>query len=91
VRSVGWIVAAMALVLGVVSCGDDEPQPAESTTTSTAPAETSTSTTTATAPTTSSASTATTRPRYGSACAAGSHPDCIDLDGDGVAGYPDSG
>jgi hypothetical protein len=110
-------VAAVGLLLCVGACdGEDEPVDTGSTT-STAPAA-ETSTTTA-APPTSIATTATTQPAYGSACAPGSHPDCIDpdgdgrheylkegakcmatlgdtglcsdLDGDGVAGYPDSG
>jgi hypothetical protein len=114
-RSVVRVLAAMAIVL-VVSCGGDDPGPEDtgSTTTTTALA----STTTATSSTTSTTATPTTRLPYGSACAPGSHPDCIDpdgdgryeylkdgaecmrtlggglcsdLDGDGVAGYPDSG
>ncbi len=111
-------VAALSLMLCVGACdGDDEPGDTGSTT-STVPAGAESSTTTG-APPTTIATTAATQPAYGSACASGSHPDCIDpdgdgqheylkegarcmaalgdsglcsdLDGDGVAGYPDSG
>ena len=109
------VVEAMALVVAGGACSDsDDSGDTGSTTTTTAGVATTTATTPA-----SSATTATTQPPYGSACAAGSHPDCIDpdgdgsyeylkngaacmqrlgesglcsdLDGDGVAGYPDSG
>ena len=51
-----------------------------STTTTTTPR---TTTTTATATTATAPTTATTVPAYGSSCVLGSHPDCIDPEGDG--------
>jgi hypothetical protein len=113
-RSLVRLVAVPALLLAGAACDDGDSGGTGSTTTSAA----ATSTTTA-ASSTSSATTATTLAPYGSACAKGSHPDCIDpdgdgkyellkngaqcmqrlgdsglcsdLDGDGVAGYPDRG
>ena len=112
------LVAALALVLVGGACQGDDKSDTDSSTTSSTAGGSTTSTTTA-ASSTSSATTAVTQPPYGSACAPGSHPDCIDpdgdggyeylkngercmkelgdsglcsdLDGDGVAGYPDSG
>ena len=117
-KSLLGIVATLAFVLVGVSCDDGDSGGSVSTTTSTTAAPTST-TTAASSTTSASATTATTQPPYGSKCAKGSHPDCVDpdgdgqyeylkngarcmkdmsdsglcsdLDGDGVAGYPDSG
>ncbi|MFP5370826.1 MAG: hypothetical protein ACLGI3_08775 [Actinomycetes bacterium] len=114
------LVAVVFVVVGA-ACGGGGGGSAASTTTSaagttTAPAP-STTTTVAAGSTSAPPSTA---PPYGSPCPAGSHPDCIDpdgdggyellrggaecikalgaesglcsdLDGDGRAGYPDSG
>src|SRR5688572_30835895 len=102
------------VTLTAIACDNDD-DAAEPTTTTTAPSSTTQATTATTA-----GPTATSVPPYGSACEAGSHPDCVDpdgdgryeylqggaecledfgadpglcsdLDGDGVAGYPDSG
>jgi hypothetical protein len=109
-------MAALAVVLAGAGCDDESSGGSESTTTT---STASTSSTTAASSSTSSATTATTAVPYGSACDKGSHPDCIDpdgdgeyeslkngercmkemgdsglcsdLDGDGTAGYPDSG
>ena len=115
-KSLLGVVATLAFVLVGASCDDGDSGGTVSTTTSTTAAPTSTTTA---ASSTTSATTPTTQPPYGSACAKGSHPDCVDpdsdgqyeylkngarcmngmgdsglcsdLDGDGVAGYPDSG
>ena len=114
-RSFVRLAAVFALVVLGAAC-DDDTGGSESTTTTSAAA---TSSTTAASSSTSSATTPSTVMPYGSACNKGSHPDCIDpdgdgkyeylkngercmkelgesglcsdLDGDGVAGYPDSG
>lgn len=115
-RSLVRLMAVLAVVLAGAACDDESSGGSESTTTTSTAA---TSSTTAASSSTSSATTATTVVPYGSACDKGSHPDCIDpdgdgryeylkngercmkemgdsglcsdLDGDGVAGYPDSG
>ena len=112
-------LAAVALGVLVASCGGGENGSGRSSTTATASTRSSEprATVTTAISTTSPPSTA---PPYGSPCRAGSHPDCIDpegdgefeyleggadclrklgagsglcsdLDGDGRAGYPDSG
>jgi hypothetical protein len=80
-------VAVIVLVLAGGACSDNDDSDRTGSTTSTAPVV---STTTATSPTTT-ATTATTQPPYGSACAPGSHPDCIDPDGDGRYEYLKNG
>ncbi len=117
------LALAAALILGACNGdGGGNDSAAESTTTSTT---TSTTASTTTTPPTTAAPATTTRPtrpgmKYGQPCRKGSHPDCIDpegdgsytyleggadckrnnkadaalcsdLDGDGEAGYPDSG
>ena len=66
------------------------------TTTTTAPSTTTTTmprttTTTASAPTATAPTTATTVPAYGSSCVLGSHPDCIDPEGDGQGTFLQGG
>lgn len=61
-----------------------------STTTTTAPTTTAPATTTTTAAGTST-STSPTGPAYGDPCDLGSHPDCIDPDGDGQGTYLEGG
>ena len=80
-------LVAVLFVLVSASCGGDGGGSAASTTTSAAAATTTapaTSTTVAAGSTTAPPSTA---PPYGSPCRAGSHPDCIDPDGDGRYEY----
>jgi hypothetical protein len=82
--SLGLVVI---LVLTGVACDDGGNDPAEPTTTTTAAPTSTTQATTAT----TAGRTATSVPPYGSACEAGSHPDCIDPDGDGRYEYLQGG
>lgn len=82
-RSVVRVLTAAVLVMGVGSCSDDEPESTDNGSTTTNTAVVSTTASSPTNPT----PTATTGPPYGSACAPGSHPDCVDPDGDGQHEY----
>ena len=72
----------------VATASDASSTTADATTTTT----TEPSTTTTTTPrTTTTTATATTVPAYGSSCVLGSHPDCIDPEGDGQGTFLQGG
>lgn len=76
------LVAVVLVVIGA-SCGGEGGGSAASTTTSAAGTTTAPASSTTTIAAGSTSVPPSTLPPYGSPCRAGSHPDCIDPDGDG--------